>query len=119
VCIAKRHFLMNDPAASGHPLNISCRDHTPVSHAVSMLDVSLEHVGDGFDAPVRVPWKTVAVVSRIAGAKIIEEQKRIKERKFAEAESAFEFDPGTFKYRFAFKNLADFSRKSHDCSFWC
>ena len=95
--IAERHLLMNDPAAGGHPLNISGRDHAPVSHAVAMFHVSLKHIGDGFDAPVRVPGKTFPVVSRIAGAEIIEEQKRIEKRKLAESESAFEFDSGTFE----------------------
>ena len=36
--IALGHFLVNDAAAGGHPLDISRQDYSLVAHAVTMLD---------------------------------------------------------------------------------
>src|SRR5258708_2698982 len=53
--IALRHLLMDDSAACGHPLYVSRGNSAVISHAVSVLDSSSKHVGDGFNPAVGMP----------------------------------------------------------------
>src|SRR5215472_18135446 len=53
--VALGHLLMDDPAASGHPLHVAGGDYTAIAHAVAVLDRSRQHIGDGFDATMRMP----------------------------------------------------------------
>ena len=46
------HFLVDDSAAGGHPLHVPGGDDPSIAEAVAVLDVSLEHIGDGLDTPV-------------------------------------------------------------------
>src|SRR5215813_2355393 len=55
--VALGHLLMDDPAACSHPLHVAGGDHTAIAHAVAVLDCSRQHVGDGFDAAMGMPWK--------------------------------------------------------------
>lgn len=51
------HLLVNDPASGRHPLDVTRADDACVSHAVFVLHVSRQDVGDRLDSPVGVPWK--------------------------------------------------------------
>ena len=46
---------MNDSAPSRHPLRIARRDDALVSHAVTVLDVTLEHIRDSMNTPTTKP----------------------------------------------------------------
>src|SRR5205823_3366252 len=53
--VALGHFLVDDAAAGGHPLDFAGADGALVSEAVGVVNGAGEDVGDGFDAAVRVP----------------------------------------------------------------
>jgi hypothetical protein len=52
------HFLMDDAAASRHPLHIARGNDAAVSYAVPVLDAAGKDVRDGFDTAVRMPWES-------------------------------------------------------------
>src|SRR4029077_1664027 len=56
--VTLRHFLVHDAAARRHPLHVAVRQRSAVAEAVAVFDGAGEHVGDGFDAAVRMPGKT-------------------------------------------------------------
>ena len=59
-----------------------------------MLHGAGEHVGDGFDAAVRMPGEAREIVGGPIVAEIVEQQKWICLRRVAKAEGASQFDAG-------------------------
>jgi len=57
VLVTPRHFLVDDAAAGGHPLNVARGDDPFVPHAVAVFHPAMDNVGDRLNAPVRVPGK--------------------------------------------------------------
>src|SRR5688500_13154531 len=98
--VALRHFLMDDAAPRGHPLNVAGSDGAAISHAVTMLDGSGEYVGDGLNSPVWVPGKASEVVLRHVIPKIVKQEEGIEVRCIAEAERTAEMYTGAFARRF-------------------
>ena len=86
--VALGHFLVNDAAARGHPLDVAGGDGAVVAHAVAMLDGSGEDVGDRLDAAVRMPRKTREIIFRNVIAEIVQQKKRVEVGSVAEAERA-------------------------------
>jgi len=74
------HFLVNNPAAGSHPLDISRRNRPLVPHTVPMLNLAIKHIGNRLDPSMGVPWKTSDIVIGIIRMKIIEEEKGIEQR---------------------------------------
>src|SRR5262245_41823963 len=93
---------MNDAAAGGHPLHIAGSDRAVISDAVAMLHRSSQHVGNRFNAAVRMPRKAFQVIFRHVVAKIVEQQEGIEIRRVAETEGAPQVYAGTFHGRFGF-----------------
>jgi hypothetical protein len=58
-----------------------------------------QHVGNRFDAAMRMPGKPGLVVTRLFPAEVIKQQERIKLVRIAEAESPVQLDAGTFQGR--------------------
>jgi hypothetical protein len=90
------HFLMDNAAARGHPLDLPGRNSTAVPEAIAMLDRSRQDIGNGFDTPVRVPWKTGEIIVGNVVAKIVEQQKGIEVGGVAEPERASQMDARAF-----------------------
>jgi hypothetical protein len=90
---------MNDAAACGHPLYVAGGDSTAIAHAVSVLDGSSEHIGDGLDATMRVPWKALEIILGNVIAKVVEEKKGIEFSRVAEAEGTAKMYTGAFESR--------------------
>src|SRR5579862_1438450 len=84
------HFLVDDAAACRHPLQVAGADGSFMPHAVAVLDCSRQHVGDCFDAAMRVPGKTCQIILRNVIAKIVQQKKWIKVGSAAEAERTTE-----------------------------
>ena len=80
VVIALGHFLMNDAAAGGHPLNVAGSDGAVIAHAVAMLDRSGQHIGDGLNAAMRMPGKSGEIVLRNVVAEVVEQQRMDRSR---------------------------------------
>src|SRR5258707_3734103 len=94
--ITLRHFLMDDAAASGHPLHVTGGDSAAVAHAVIVLDRSGENVRDGLNDAMRMPGKAGQVIFRQFVAEIVEQKKGIVIRGVAESEGAPQMDARAF-----------------------
>ena len=97
--VALRHFLVHDAASRRHPLHVARAEAAAVAEAVAVFDVSRQHVGDGFDPPVRMPRKAGEIIVRVLVAEVVEQQERIELRRVAEAERALQLDAGAFEVR--------------------
>ena len=64
-----------------------------------MFDIAFQHIGDGFDAAMRVPWKPLEIFLRIVIAEIIHHQERIKRVRITKPENTMQVDTGTFHCR--------------------
>ena len=93
---------MDDAAAGGHPLDLAGVDASTVAEAVAVLDRSCQDIGNCFDAPVRVPWKSRQVIFRIVVTEIVQQQERVEVRCIAETECAPQMHAGSFNGRFGF-----------------
>ena len=97
--IAFRHFLVNDPAACGHPLHVAGGNRTAISHAVAVLYGSNEDVCDGLNSAVRVPGKPCQIIFWNVIAKVIEKKKGIEVGSITEAEGASQVHPRALQRR--------------------
>jgi hypothetical protein len=95
--ISFRHFLVNNAPARRHPLDITRPDSAAVTQTIPVLNGAGQDVGDGLDAPVRVPGKAGEVILRHIVSEIIQEQERIEIGRVAEPESPAQTYPGTFQ----------------------
>ena len=74
--VALGHLLMDDTAASRHPLDVASGDGAMVAHAIAMFYSSGEDIGDGLDAAMRVPGKSGEIILGDVIAKVVEEEER-------------------------------------------
>ena len=72
------HLLMQDAGPGGHPLHIARAQRAGVAEAIAMLDGAFQHIGDGLDAAMGVPWKPLLVELRVIVAEIVKQQEGIK-----------------------------------------
>src|SRR5947209_6631973 len=100
---------MEDAAACGHPLHITGGHLALVPQAIAVFHRAGEHICDGLDASVRVPWKSGEVVFRIVVAEIIQKQEWIEILGFAEAECALQLDASAFQRGFGLNDLSYWS----------
>ena len=94
--VSLRHFLVKDPAPCRHPLHIARTQRAAISETVPVFDCSSQDVRDGFDSPVRVPWKSRGIGSGIVIPKIVQQEKWIEVFRRAETECAAQADPRPF-----------------------
>ncbi len=104
-CISLGHLLVQDAAAGGHPLHVARRHPALVAQAVAVRHFPRQHIGDGLNAPVRMPRKSSHVVRRILIAKIVQQQKRIELLGLPEAKGALQLHPCSLDGWFGFKYL--------------
>jgi hypothetical protein len=83
---------MNDAATGGHPLDISGTNDTAIPHAVSVIHAAGENIGNGFNAPVWVPWETCEIIFGAIIAEVIKKQEWIKVRRVAKTKGAVQAD---------------------------
>src|SRR5208282_4532179 len=88
---------MDDATRRRHPLHITGAEVAAVSEVILMAHVTVEHVGDGFEATMRMRWKAGNVVARVIGIKLIEHQKRIQIESALAAKTAAQFDAGAVR----------------------
>ena len=93
------HLLVQDAPASRHPLHVPGSQAAAVAQTVAVGDSPGQHVGDGLDAAVRVPWESGPVVLGVVVAEIVEQQEGIEVIRLAEAESAVQPHTGPFDRR--------------------
>ena len=64
VAIALGHFLMHDPPASSHPLNVASAERAFVAEAIAVFNTARQHIGYGFNAAVRMPREALFKIFR-------------------------------------------------------
>jgi hypothetical protein len=111
--IAFGHFLMDDPAAGRHPLNISRAYSSFVPKTVSVFDIPVENIGDGLNPAMGMPGKALYVVLGIIGTEIVQKQKRVEKRHLAEAEHSLQVNAGSLNSWDALQDFPDFSYRRH------
>src|SRR6266478_1500714 len=97
--ITLRHFLVDDPAARRHPLDIARGNGAAVAHAVAVVHGSSKDVGDGLDAAMRVPGKACQIIFWNVIAEVIEEKKRIEVGSITEAKCTAQVHACAFQRR--------------------
>ena len=109
--ITLRHFLVDDAASGGHPLDIAGADCAAVTNTIAMFNCTCEDLGDRFDPAVRVPGESGKVIRRNIIPEIIEEKERIEVRCCTEAESAAKMDAGALEGRPGLDNAFNRSKR--------
>jgi len=75
---AAGHFLMQDAAPGAHPLHVAGTDDTGITETVAMGGGAIDHVGDGFDAAVRMGGEAAdGTFERVIEGEVVEEQEGI------------------------------------------
>src|SRR5580658_3636681 len=113
--ISLRHLLMDDAAARSHPLHITRTDGSAVAQAVSVLNRSRQHVGNGFNSAMWMPGKSCKVIIGHVVPKVVEQQEWIKLRRVAEPKRAAQVHACAFERGFGFNQARDGAYR-HFCS---
>src|SRR5437870_2219787 len=92
--IAFGHFLMDDASARRHPLDVAGGNGALISHAIAVLDLSREDIGDGFDPTVRVPGEPGQIILGNVVAEVVEKEEWVEVGRIAEAEGAAQMHAG-------------------------
>jgi hypothetical protein len=70
---------VQDATPACHPLHVARTDDTRIAETIAMAHIAFEHVGDGFDAAMRMGRKTDdRSIGRIIEREMVEEQKRVE-----------------------------------------
>ena len=113
--VALGHLLVNDAAASGHPLHVARRDYTAVAQAVAVFDVAAQDVGDGLDPAMGMPGESLEEVLGLVRAKVVEKKKRIAEVRVAESDRPSQMNACPLDGCAAPDYLANTPVFSHEC----
>jgi len=76
--IALGHFLVDDSAACGHPLNVTSSDGATIPNAIAVLNRSGKDIGDRLNAAVGMPRETRQVILRDVITEIVQQEKWVK-----------------------------------------
>ena len=98
------HLLVEDAAAGGHPLHVARAKTAAIPEAVTMVDRACQHIGDRFDAAVRMPRKPGEVVVRVVVPEIVEQQERIEFIRGAKTKRATQVHSRAFEHRRRLRN---------------
>ena len=78
-----------------------------------MLNLAVKHIGDGLYPAMRMPRKTFDILVRIAGMKVIQQQKGVQIRELLVAKRPFQVHASPFDGRLTFQYSFNFSDISH------
>src|ERR1700674_2675171 len=96
---------MNDAARGRHPLHVAGLEIAAVAEVILVPHVSVEHVGDGLEAAMRVRREAGDVVLRIVRIELIEHQERIEPKVGLAAEAAAQLDARAVRGRYRWNDL--------------
>ncbi len=102
---------MENSAPGRHPLDVAGSNRAAVSQAVAMLDGACEHIRDGLDAAMRMPWKTGQIILRLFIAKVVEQEERVEVSGVAETERTPQMNTCTFEGRLGFDETLDWPNR--------
>jgi hypothetical protein len=107
---------MNDPAPCGHPLHVARIDDPTVPDAISMFHHPTKDIGNGLNAPMGMPRKTLEEMFGIIRPEIVEKEEWIELNHFIVTEGSFKMDPSPFDCWPAFPHFINFSYSGHRMS---
>ncbi|MBT9163066.1 MAG: hypothetical protein DDT27_01635 [Dehalococcoidia bacterium] len=107
------HFLVDDAATGGHPLDVARGDAPLVPHAVAVLYAAVNDVGDRFDPPVRVPGKPFQIIRGMIRMEVVKHEEGVEQGDLIVAEGPFQMDAGPLDGWLAFPNFADLAHGFH------
>jgi len=107
---------MDDPAAGGHPLDVSRPDASPVPHAVAVVDRPREHVRDRLDSAVGMPREAGEIVLGPFVPEVVEKEEGVVVGRRAEPERPAEPHSGALDRRLGLDEALDRS-DCHGLSF--
>ena len=90
------HFLVQNAVSGRHPLHVAGVDRSGVADAVFMRHRALDHVGDRFDAAVRVPGEAGDEIRRFFAAEVVQQQEGIEQARLVKAKCALQAHAGAF-----------------------
>src|SRR5258708_29950858 len=91
--VSLRHLLVEDAASGRHPLDVSGPEAPAVAQTVAVINRAGQHIRDGLNAAMRVPWKSGAVVLGTIVAEVVQQKERVEIAGVAEAKGTVEFHP--------------------------
>src|SRR5262249_5457155 len=100
------------------PLHIAGAERALVAEAVAVINLAREHVGNRFDAAMRMPRKSREIFFRVVVAEIIQQQERIELFGVAEAERAAQMHAGAFERGLGLDDLLDRTNGHGGLPFW-
>lgn len=79
-CAATGHFFVEDAATGAHPLHVAGTDRAFVAEAVAVGGGAFEHIGDGFDAAMRMIREAAQrAFEGIVEGEVVEEQEWVEQ----------------------------------------
>src|SRR5712692_8432736 len=109
---------MKNPAACGHPLDVTGAETARVPQAVAMVDRAREDIGNGLDPAMRMPRESRLVVLGVLVAEVVEQEKRIELRRVPKPERAAQAHARALDRRLRLHDTLDRPNR-HDRSLWC
>src|SRR5882724_1990177 len=88
------HLGVDDTARRRHPLYVAGTEVAAIAEVIFMAHAAVEHVGNGFEAAMRMCREAGHVVVRVIGIKLVEHQKRIYILAALATQTAAQFDAG-------------------------
>ena len=71
------HLLVLDALPGGHPLALACGEHSTSALRVVVTEGTLDHVGDGLDATVGMPWEARDVIVGVVAAELVQQHEGV------------------------------------------
>jgi hypothetical protein len=100
---------MKYPTPGCHPLHVASGQLAAVTETVAVAHGAREHVGDGFDTPMRVPRKSGQIVVGVLVTEVVEQEKRIEVTSVTKTKSATQSHTSAFNGGFGLNDSLDWS----------
>ena len=79
--LLRRALDVQDARPGGHPLRVAVGDQPAATVGVLVLEGAVDHVGDGFEAAMRMPWRALGFAGRVLHlAHLVHVDERVDER---------------------------------------
>jgi hypothetical protein len=111
------HLRMHDAATGGHPLHRARLEHALVAMVVLVAHASVEHVGDGLEAAMRMLGEPGDVVLGFVRAEFIQQQERVEVRQSRLTDDTRQLDAGAVRRGLAAQGVDDRARGGGNESF--
>ena len=91
------HLGMDNAAGGLHPLGAAGAQIAPVAHAVPVLHVAVQHVGEGDEAAMGMVREAGDVFLRVVAAEVVQHQEGVQVLQGRGADAAVDDDAGAFR----------------------